>query len=59
MKVNQFSGDLALPRQFHCQNCGVRVQVMETNDRRFRYCSRQCEKQYWRRISKCNSRRKK
>ncbi|UOP07159.1 hypothetical protein [Alysiella crassa] len=59
MKVNQFSGDLALPRQFYCQNCGVGVVVTETSDRRFRYCCQRCEKQYWRRTSKRNSRRKK
>ncbi|MDK4536504.1 hypothetical protein QG071_09290 [Kingella kingae] len=59
MKVNQFSDDLALPRKFYCQNYGVGVVVTEASDRRFRYCCQRCEKQYWRRISKRNSRRKK
>ncbi|MDK4526733.1 hypothetical protein QG034_07375 [Kingella kingae] len=57
MQANQFSGHLDLPRYFDCANCGVCVAVTQRRDRRFRFCCRQCEKQYWQRKSKNNRRR--
>lgn len=53
MKVNQFY-DVDIPRNFECRNCGVNVYINVRKDKRCVFCSKECEKQYWRLESKKN-----
>ena len=43
------SEDLLLQpfRSFVCRKCGKRIQVLDAKDRRCRFCSKRCEKLYW------------
>ena len=36
---------------FNCRHCGKLVGIFDRFDKRQYYCSRQCEKNYWRRQS--------
>lgn len=36
------------PFEFDCAHCGKHVKTAPLNDRRFRFCSKQCERRYWR-----------
>lgn len=36
-------------REFSCEQCGHWVRVMSKSDRRFRFCSAKCEKEFWKR----------
>lgn len=36
------------PYEFYCAHCGKHVVTAPYNDRRSRFCSRNCEKKYWR-----------
>lgn len=40
------------PRVFECRNCGRTVIAVPPMDKRTVYCCEQCEKAYWRRVSK-------
>ena len=40
------------PRVFECRECGHTVIAIPPVDKRTVYCSHQCEKAYWRRVSK-------
>lgn len=35
-------------REFYCKKCGIRVVVTDKHDKRSLFCSRSCEKAYWR-----------
>lgn len=52
IKVNQFYKDVNVPREFRCAYCGDNVYIDDTKDKRVKYCSAKCEKQYWRDMSK-------
>lgn len=41
---------------FHCRQCGKLVEIFDRIDRRTVYCSRACEKKYWREQSKLKNR---
>lgn len=41
---------------FHCRQCGKLVEIFDRTDKRTVYCSRACEKKYWRHQS-ANKRR--
>lgn len=59
IKVNQFYDNVDCPREFVCAHCGTRVYVTDIKDKRVKYCSAVCEKQYWRDKSKQNAAYKK
>ena len=59
IKVNQFYENVDCPREFICAHCGVHVYVNDVKDKRVKYCSAVCEKQYWREKSKQNAAYKK
>lgn len=40
------------PRMFECRECGHTVVAIPPVDKRTVYCSHQCEKAYWRRVTK-------
>lgn len=48
INVNQFYKNIDCPREFVCAHCGARVYVTDIKDKRVKYCSAACEKQYWR-----------
>lgn len=52
IRVNQFYDSVDCPREFVCAHCGARVYVTDIKDKRVKYCSATCEKQYWREKSK-------
>ena len=52
IRVNQFYDNVDCPREFTCAHCGTRVYVTDIKDKRVKYCSAACEKQYWREKSK-------
>lgn len=37
---------------FECRYCGEQVHIADPSDKRTVYCSAQCEKQYWRHVTK-------
>ena len=39
-------------REFYCRHCGKRVYVVDKKDHRSTYCSAQCERAYWRDVTK-------
>lgn len=51
IKINQCEA-VPIERELSCGFCGKFVRVTERKDRRFKYCSQKCEKQYWRERSK-------
>lgn len=59
IKVNQFYSNVDCPREFVCAHCGTHVYVIDPKDKRVKYCSTTCEKQYWRDKSKQNAAYKK
>ena len=59
IKVNQFYNDVDCPREFVCAHCGAHFYVTDTKDKRVKYCSATCEKQYWRDKSKADAAYKK
>ena len=59
IKVNQFYSNVDCPREFVCAHCGTRVHVTDIKDKRVKYCSATCEKQYWRDKSKADAAYKK
>ncbi|WP_339124328.1 hypothetical protein [Fusobacterium nucleatum] len=59
INVNQFYKNIDSPREFVCAHCGARVYVTDIKDKRVKYCSAACEKQYWREKSKQNAAYKK
>lgn len=59
IKINQFYDNVDCPREFVCAHCGVHVYVTDIKDKRVKYCSAVCEKQYWREKSKQNAAYKK
>jgi len=59
IKVNQFYENVDCPREFICAHCGAHVYVTDTKDKRVKYCSATCEKQYWRDKSKADAAYKK
>lgn len=59
IKVNQFYSNVDCPREFICAHCGARVYVTDIKDKRVKYCSATCEKQYWRDKSKADTAYKK
>lgn len=59
MKVNQFYDNVDCPREFVCAHCGTRVYVTDIKDKRVKYCSAACEKQFWRDKSKADAAYKK
>lgn len=48
IRVNQFYKNVDCPREFVCAHCGAHVYVIDPKDKRVKYCSAACEKQYWR-----------
>ena len=52
IRVNQFYDNVDCPREFVCAHCGAHVYVTDIKDKRVKYCSAACEKQYWREKSK-------
>ena len=48
ININQFYKNINCPREFVCAHCGARVYVTDIKDKRVKYCSAACEKQYWR-----------
>jgi hypothetical protein len=59
IRVNQFYKNVECPREFVCAHCGAHVYVIDPKDKRVKYCSSACEKQYWRDKSKQNAAYKK
>ena len=59
IRVNQFYDNVDCPREFVCAHCGTRVYVTDIKDKRVKYCSAICEKQYWRDKSKADAAYKK
>ena len=59
IRVNQFYDNVDCPREFTCAHCGAHVYVTDTKDKRVKYCSATCEKQYWRDKSKADAAYKK
>ena len=59
IKVNQFYSNVDCPREFICAHYGARVYVTDIKDKRVKYCSATCEKQYWRDKSKADAAYKK
>lgn len=55
IRVNQFYDNVDCPREFVCAHCGTRVYVTDIKDKRVKYCSAICEKQYWRDKSKADA----
>lgn len=53
MKVNQYYS-VEIPREFDCRHCKTNVYINEVKDKRCVFCSKECEKQYWRLESKKN-----
>lgn len=39
-------------REFECRTCGRKVRVIDCKDKRTVYCSQQCEKKYWRDVTR-------
>ena len=52
ININQFYKNIDCPREFTCAHCGAHVYVTDVKDKRVKYCSAACEKQYWREKSK-------
>lgn len=52
IKINQFSGIVPIERKFICKHCSTPVEVVEKKDKRTVFCSKTCEKNYWRKKSK-------
>lgn len=46
-------------REFECRECGKHVFVVEKSDKRSVYCSQQCEKKYWRDLTRRNNDKRK
>lgn len=40
--------DVPVPREFRCARCGELVRVGRRDDRRTRFCSSACEREFWR-----------
>ena len=59
ININQFYKNIDCPREFVCAHCGARVYVTDIKDKRVKYCSAACEKQYWREKSKADAAYKK
>lgn len=59
IRVNQFYDNVDCSREFVCAHCGVHIYVTDVKDKRVKYCSATCEKQYWREKSKQNAAYKK
>ena len=59
ININQFYKNIDCPRDFVCAHCGAHVYVTDIKDKRVKYCSAACEKQYWREKSKQNAAYKK
>lgn len=59
ININQFYRNVDCPREFICAYCGTRVYVTDMKDKRVKYCSATCEKQYWRDKSKADAAYKK
>nr|DAY42692.1 MAG TPA: protein of unknown function (DUF3330) [Caudoviricetes sp.] len=59
VNVNQFYSNIDCPREFICAHCGTHVHVTDFKDKRVKYCSAACEKQYWREKSKADAAYKK
>lgn len=59
IRVNQFYDNVDCPREFTCAHCGTKVYVTDIKDKRVKYCSAACEKQYWREKSKADAAYKK
>ena len=59
VNVNQFYSNIDCPREFVCAHCGIHVHVTDFKDKRVKYCSAACEKQYWREKSKADAAYKK
>ena len=59
IRVNQFYKNVDCPREFVCAHCGAHVYVIDIKDKRVKYCSAACEKQYWRDKSKADAAYKK
>ena len=51
---NAFPGD-KIVREFTCRCCGRLVDVVDKKDQRETYCSAQCERSYWRGVTKMNN----
>ena len=45
-------------RFFVCRNCGKPVVVTDSKDKRFVFCSKECEKTYWKRGAGTRRRRR-
>lgn len=58
MKINQYY-DVPVEREFDCRQCGTHVKVMDPKDKRVVFCSKVCEKKYWRLKSKADALHKK
>ena len=59
ININQFYKNIDCPREFTCAHCGSHVYVTDVKDKRVKYCSAACEKQYWRDKSKADAAYKK
>lgn len=48
MTTNVYTRETPVPRTFECPRCGDVVTVTERSDRRMRFCSAYCEREFWR-----------
>ena len=49
---NSYYGKIPIIRNFICKHCEQSVEVDNPRDKRVKYCSSQCEKEYWRQLTK-------
>lgn len=50
--INSYYGEVPIIRKFKCKHCEQSVEVDNPKDKRVKYCSSQCEKEYWRQLTK-------
>lgn len=58
MKINQYY-DVPVEREFYCRQCETHIKVIDPKDKRVVFCSKVCEKKYWRLKSKADALNKK
>lgn len=49
------SGNGKVLREFTCLQCGKKVQIRDSRDRRMKFCSQHCERWYWKQNKKAKS----
>ena len=50
--INTYYGEIPIMRKFKCKHCEEVIKVNNPKDKRVKYCSEECEKEYWRKLTK-------